>query len=281
MRNIAVIGVLTVALLIAGCGSTDATSKTDSGSTNSKESSLVGKYDGKIEVAKGEDDVAGKLAEGFSSMLSMNLEIHPDNKFTMTTFGIPITGSMAVSGKSVTFTPEKIMGKTPEEFERDVASKQQNMTKPDMTPLKGTIEADGRIVVTDDQKKNGGNMVFTKAAPKVVGKSTVSADEQKLVGEYKAKADMSKLKEEDKAMVGMFDTMTLTLDADNTFAMNVMIEVKGKWSLAGDVLTLKADEKDGFKSTSGKDPQMKVSADGTLVPVDEGKDAPPFTFVKK
>jgi hypothetical protein len=268
-------------LLIAGCGSTDATSKTSSGTSKDAESSLVGKYEGKIEVAKGEEDVAGKLAEGFSSLLSMNLEIHPDNKFTLTTFGMPITGSMTVSGKSVTFTPEKIMGKTPAEFEKEVASKQPNGTKPDMTPLKGTIEADGRIVVTDETQKDGGNMVFTKAPPKVVGASTVSAEEQKLVGEYKAKVDASKLKEEDKPMAAMFDSMSLTLDADNTFVMNMMMDIKGKWSLKGDVLTLKANEKDGFTSTSGGDPQMKVGSDGSLTPLDQGKDAPPFTFVKR
>lgn len=305
MRTFALIGAICSALIITGCGAgtetvTDKSSK-DGTITQTKPavSSIAGKYKGEIELPKKEEtkdakadttkdlgkDLGEAMAEGltdvFTSIISMELEITPDDKFTLSMMGIPVTGSLTRAGDQITLTPEKVMGMTKEEFEKQQAAQGKKVGEQDMSPMKGTVRPDGSIVLEDNKGKAGeGSMVFKKATEKPVGAATVASGEKGLVGEYKAKIDPAKLKPEEKQMAeAMMGSISLKLSADNTFSMKMMMDIEGKWSVQGDRVILKADKAAGFTTTDGKDPEMKIEKDGSLTPI--GSDGPPFTFVKK
>ncbi len=283
MRKIAALCAIT-SLILAGCGST-ATDKpaADGGGSTSAASEgrltasaeLAGEWKGKVKAPPAkEDDIAGKMAEGMAGLFDFNLEIKPDDTYTMTVMVLPITGKLTRNGEDITLTPEKVMGMTPEEYKKSQPPNQM-MKEPDMKPLKGKISSDGKTITIVD-KSNGGDIEFTRLPAKVVGPATVSTDEAKYVGAYKGVIDKSKLKPEDQASAAMEPFLKLKLEQDKTFVMSVGMKVEGTWKLEGDKITLSASDK-SFKGPGDKDPQMKV--DGTkLMPIDATM---PFHFVKE
>lgn len=110
-----------------------------------------------------------------------------------------------------------------------------------------------------------------------------------LVGKYKGEIKMPAAKKDDPAakMAESFakafaNNLSLELKADNTFKMNVMMELEGTWAQSGTVLTLTpkkmggvdvAEAKKVAGSTSGgmdKPLLLEVGADGkTLTAKDE------------
>lgn len=283
MRSLSALALGVSLLLLTGCGDTAAKDNL-SGSNGSKTTStqsgskLIGSYKGKVETAMNKDDPAAKMAEGMMDMFAMELEITPDNKYTLSMIGIPQTGSVTESGGDITLTPEKIMGMTPEEYLKTMQASNPTAKAPDMNPMKGKIEADGKIVIKDTKQNT--TIAFTRVVEKKVGASTVTSEEAKHVGTYGGKVDEAKLKPEEKGMAAMAPTMSLKLNEDNTFVMKMGMTVDGKWKVEGDKITLSADKDKGFKGPDGADPQLKIGADGNLIPIDKAGDAP-FTFVKK
>jgi hypothetical protein len=82
------------ALLLLGCGVT--------------ESSVVGDYHG--EVAGSERD--GKVVKGLEQDLAstITLSLKPDHTFKMVAAIVPISGSWALNGSTVTCTPQEVFG---------------------------------------------------------------------------------------------------------------------------------------------------------------------------
>lgn len=285
MRKIAALCAIT-SLILAGCsgtatdkpagdgGTTPSTSGTSEGRLTAS-AELAGDWKGKVKAAPAQkDDIAGKMGEAMADLFEFNLEIKPDDTYTMTVFVLPISGKLTRNGDEITLTPEKVMGMTPEEYKKSQPPNQLGK-EPDMSPMKGKISADGKTITVSD-KTNNSDIEFTRIPAKVVGPATVSAEEAKYVGAYKGVVDKSKLKPEEAGTASMEQFLKLKLEQDKTFVMSVGMKVEGTWKLEGDKITLSASDK-SFKGPGGKDPQMKV--DGTkLMPIDATM---PFHFVKE
>lgn len=282
---------MTSAILVFafGCSSTAPTATGASPGnegTTAGAKTLVGKWVGKIEMAN-KDDAASKMAESFAGMLgNFDLEIREGNRFTLTVMGVPTEGSMVIKDKSITLTPETMMGKTIEDLKKSEAAAGKS-TEALGKSMAGEFAADMETITLMDSEKPDSKIVFKRNTekPKVVGASTVSDAEKGLVGTYKTQADTSTMKADDKTMYeAMKDTMNLVLDQDNTFSMNVMLKMEGTWKVTGNTLNLHPTKMNGMdvpKDSKGTEPAFTVEGT-TLKPVSKaGENAPPFNFVKQ
>lgn len=95
--------------------------------------------------------------------------------------------------------------------------------------------------------------------------------EKKVVGTWKidsAKTQMGDAKmdeTEKKMMMAVMSSISLEVKEDKTFTMTVMMPIEGKWTLAGNKLTLTPTLKEGEKMSFGGKSTMEfdVDADGT------------------
>ena len=271
-------------LASSGCSSSSSTPSAQAPA----EKPITGKWKGKIEVAKAkEDDPAAKMAEAMASMFGdMDLEIKDGNRYVMKFMGMPMEGSITRTGNKLSLKHEKVMGMTPDEM-KAMNEKQGKAAPADPNaPMEGEISADGETISLFDPKQPDSKMVFKRHVekPKVVGTSSVKGPETALVGSYKGVVDPAKVKPEDKAMVDAIkDSLSLKLEVDNTFSMNMMMEFEGKWRVEGDTLILTIDLASGMKGDSTKDEPAKFKIVGSeLVPIPKaGEEVPPFNFVKE
>jgi len=267
---------------------------------------ILGPWKGKLELPKSDkDDLGAAMAEAMLSPFadSLELELSEGGKFRLSMMGMPIEGSFTVDGSTITLKAETAMGLTPEEAAKKNAESKSG-TKVDVESMKepmiGTISADkSKITLRNEPKKgekpdpSAGEMVFVRdtSGPKVVDKPTVTAEEAKLVGEYRADASRIKesdLKPEDKADIEMIRSMLgsarVTLSADNTFDMRLMVSLSGTWKVAGGKLTLNPTGAMGMSDgKSSGDPMTFLIEDGgnLLHAEDQSKASPLLYFVRK
>lgn len=211
------------------------------------EPGIVGKWKGSIEMPKS-DDPAAKMAEAMASMFtsSITLEFKDDEHFSLSMMGMPMEGTYEMDGNNLTLTPKTFMGMTEEELKK---TSKNNSTKADFSkPMEGKINASQTEITIVGDKASDGNMVFKRAEPekpKEVSKPTVKGMETQLVGSYSVdvnKIDVSKLKPSEKdswpMMKSMLESSKLVLSADNTFRLNMIVEMEGSWIATGGKLTL-------------------------------------------
>ncbi len=259
--------------------------------------SIAGKYKGEMNTRpKGKDDPGSKMGEAMMKMFgSSSLEIADKGDFTLKVMGIPIEGKVALSGKNLTLNPTTFAGMTKEE-----AMKLSKERQTDTGPMKGFVAADGKIHITE---KGSGEMVFTraKAEPAKPIVSTVRPDEQRYTGIWAGtmnvpeKAGMTdEQAAQMRAAKSMLKNLSLDLRPDNTFLLNMFMELEGKWTAkAGKVILtptkimgMSVDEmtkQGGGMASSANQPMAgSISADGRTL-VFDGKGAGPgkLTFHKK
>lgn len=272
------------AISLVGCSSSGSAPTAQSPS----EKPVTGKWKGKIEIAKGkEDDPAAKMAEAMAGMFGdMDLEIKEDNRYVMKFMGMPMEGTLTRAGTKVTLKHEKVMGMTPDELK--AYNEKQGKAAPSNPnePMSGEISADGETITLFDAKQPDSKIVFKRfvEVPKVIGAATVKGPEAGLVGTYKGVIEPSRVKPEDKQMIeAIKDSLSLRLEQDNTFSMNMMVEFEGKWKLEGNLLTLTIDQAAGMKGDSTKDEPAVFRVEGPqLIPVPrKGEETPPFNFVRQ
>ncbi len=298
MNRISVLVAL-AALLVVGCGQkgSGALGAKGDGASSSPETSkgptLVGKWKGELKMPEtSKDDPAAKLGEAFASMMlgSLSLEFKTEDTFSLSLMGIPVEGKVKRDGNKLTLTPETAMGMTVEE-----AKKQNPMAKTD--PMEAEISADGKEITLKDKdsKPSEGVMVFKRRedSAKKSGPSTVSDAEKALVGSYGAELHGAKpegLSEKDAGELKMAEAMlkgaSLELFADNTFHLNFMFEMEGKWHVKDGVCNLKMEKMlgmpEGGKSTSKSDDMnLRVESGGKLVNDQAGPGGAKMAFVKK
>lgn len=280
IASLALIGVI-------GCSGSSPTTGPNAVAKNAEGKTLVGKWRGKVEIApEKKDDPAAKMAESMSAMFGdFLLEIKEGNAYTLAVMGVPTEGSLAMKGNDLTMTPQKIMGKTIEEFNK-LNAKNGKPAQDAGNPMTGTASADGESITVIDPKKPETRIVFKRdtTKPREIGASTVKGDETALVGAYKTEIDPKKLKPEDKDMTeAMVATASLELFQDNSFTMNMMMLMEGVWKAEGEKLTLTLRKMNGVeeKADSGNKPISMTIQDGKLIPDPDGSQIPPFFFVKK
>ncbi len=273
--------IVIIALLgVIGCSSSPSVSQ----AAKPKEADITGKWSGKLEVPKtATDDPAAKLAESMVDMFGeFVLEFKAGDRYTLTVMGMPTEGAYVRAGSNLTLNPEKIMGMTVEEAKKEAAKAGRTSSQDPGAPIKGSFSADATTLTLDDNSGSKGSLVFHRKVekPKVVGAATATSEEANLVGSYTGVTDPSKAKPDELQMLKAMDgNLKLVLDKDNTFVLNMMMEGKGKWSVKGDILSLKATEMSGVKA-SPEDKPLTFKIKGTkLVPIDGGKEAP-FSFNK-
>lgn len=138
---------------LAGCGAS--------------QQNLVGKYKGEFEMPEAsKDDPMAKMGEAMMGMMSFDLELKEQNKFTLTMLIIPIEGDWTVSGKTITLTPKTVMGLTPEEFAKQNSKDGGTTSKTDQMekPIRLEVQSDGKLKAIDNVggEKAPGDLVFVK-----------------------------------------------------------------------------------------------------------------------
>ncbi len=288
--RVAFLSALTLCLVLAGCSGSSTAPTAGPGTTSSSApagKSLVGKWKGQIDAPKGtaKDDPSAKMAEAFASMFGdMELEIKEGDRFGFTVLGITSEGPITHEGDKMTLTPEKIMGKTVEEFKKmNEASGKSNADAG--KPMSATVSADGETITLFDSAKPDQSMTFKRSTdkPRAIGASTVTADETPLVGHYGAEMDATKVSEKDRAMTeAMMSTAKLSLDVDNTFSMTMMLTLEGTWKLDGGKVVLTITKALGMPDSGSKQKPIVLTVEGDkLVPQADDKEAPPVKFVKQ
>lgn len=251
---------------------------------------LIGMWKGEIQMPKAAaDDPMAKMAEGMAKMLMgrLKLEIKPGNAFVLNMM-FPIEGTLARKGSKLTLKPTKMMGMTPDEAKK--AAAEQGAADMDMESMTATVSKDGKTITVANDKPEDGRMVFTRApAENRIVLATVTAEEKPFVGEWKgemsgggpAGATAEEKKQAEAMLKVMNSGLGLTLRADNTFTMNMMMELEGKWKAKGGKVTLELLELAGMGGNQAQnDPVVFQATDGgkTLRATKEGQT---ITFRKK
>lgn len=256
-----------------------------------KSPDISGKWKGEIKMnASSKDDPMAKFGEAMAQMMlgNLTLEFLPGDKFKLSMMGMPIEGSYQRSGNELTLKPEQAMGMSAEEMK-------ESDPKFSTDTLKATVSEDGtQITVRNDKgKTEEGEMVFkryTEDAKKDVA-STVSGAEKPLVGSYKCEFEGEKpakmtAQEESEWKMGeaMMSAATLDLYADNTFKINLMLEMTGKWKVEGGEAKLHMTGMAGMpedgKSSGKNDMNLRIEPGGRLVLDGKGPANMKMAFVK-
>jgi hypothetical protein len=235
------------------------------------------------ETPADKDNPMAGMAKAMVSMLAGNLklEFRPGDRFVLTMM-VPVEGTVTRTGNKLVLKPEKVMGMTPEE-----AAKMSNKGPMPMDmkePLNAEVSEDGKTIrVLPGKGQSEGAMVFHRYEKKAV-KSTVTAEEEKFVGEYRAEVippkDQSSPEKQKAAQMleHMKDAFSLELRADNTYTMNMIMALEGKWQLAGGKVKLSMEDLGGMASAMGAAPgKTKSTMPDTLTPGPDGSltlDAP-------
>lgn len=274
------IAIVAAGLLLAGCSSSSTSGGSvpnTSGAVDTKAFPRIGTYAVKVDTGKPKDDPAAKMAEGFAEMLSMDLEIAPDNHFIMSAMGAPIEGAIVVSGDSITLTPDHIMGKTLDEYKKLMEEEKRPVASDPAKVMKGSISKDGTVITLNDPDKPGAKLVCTLVPPKPVGPSTVTTEEAKYTGAWAATLDPTKAKpDEVKRMGPMVPFFKAVFQVDNTFEIKVGLKMEGSWKVIDGKISCVPTDK---SFNNGKPVELKIDGD-KLIPLD-GANETPFYFTKK
>lgn len=257
MKTRTLTALLLLVLTLAACNkSTDASLADDSPSSATNSSKLSGTLWkaklGKEESEKGKSkDGMEKLADGMGdammSMMSMELEFPTESTFKMSMMGVPIEGEVKRSGRTLTLTPEKIMGLTKEE-----AAKLGNKPTDDR-PMVLELTADGKSLKMKPESKDAGEVVFERSAKSsnseklLVPSASMTDVEKSLIGSWTGTYEAPKLtgkesdsdKQQIKAMEMMSGKIKLDLNADSSFSLVMGMEIKGKWKVENEKIALR------------------------------------------
>lgn len=291
MKGFAILAVLGMLLAMAGCNKSGglgaAVEKTNA-------PNIVGKWKGEIEMPKAsKDDPMAEFGSAFAKMFlgNLTLEFTENDRFKMTMMGIPVEGKVERKGLELTLTAETAAGMPMDE------ARKNNPATPKNDKMSATIAEDGSKIAikgTDDKTGEPG-MVFTrwKDEPKKDVKSTVSAEEEKVLGTYKPDVQASKpanmdakAAEEWKMGEMLLASATLDLRADNTFTLNLMLEMEGSWKIQGGRVVLHMEKLAGLpddgKSTSKSDDlNLLIKSDGSLEADKAGPEGQKLIFRKE
>jgi hypothetical protein len=127
---------------------------------------------------------------------------------------------------------------------------------------------------TDNESKAVAGKTGTPTADQPQGDAGAAADETKLVGKFKASVEMPEVKKDDPnaAMANMAkamaESMTLELKADKQFMMTMIFPMEGKWTVAGDTLTLTMEKVMGMSMADAQKMAGKDAKTGKAKPMD-------------
>lgn len=231
---------------------------------------LIGRWKGRIELPKAsKDDPAAAMAEAMVGALASSIELSFDEAdgFKLSLMGLPMGGTYEFDGKNLTLHPKTFMGMSESEI-NSMVPKGEKGPKDFTKPMEGSISGDNTTIRLDSGNPKDGVMVFEKAKPaepKKVDKPTVKGIEEGLVGTYKGDAssiDKSKLSQEQRNMqtiiTGMIENASLVLHADNSFTMNLMVEMEGSWIATGGKLQLTPTKIFGITPSNGASVRSEI-----------------------
>lgn len=264
--------ILTFVCAVAGCGTVGAPSMVTRVKPPTAAIAINGHYKGKIESKASDDHPAAKMAEAMVSMMMPSLDVQ-GNRFTMTMMGMPMSGDLRRRGDDLTFTVTEFMGLPAEEFKQlKTDSAKSDLDK----PMKGKIVKGGKQILIEDAEDKSQVMVFERAErtndSESAGVRSVSAREEQVVGSWGADprdtnlAGQGVTDAERKMIRSMLERMRLDLRHDNTFTLDMGIQLKGTWSRAKDELRLQTTGIVGMDM-----PEGKLSGDDIVVKVEDGR----------
>lgn len=283
---------IAAALALAGCSTVQSAAEArnakfdlggSSASSKPSDSSwkgLSGSYKGEIELgAADSNDPGAALAKGMGDMFAgmMSLEFPEAGRFKMSMMGLPVEGSATLDGNRLTLTPETMMGMKPEELEK--LNKDKGAANAgDMKPMSGEVSDGGATIrlIEDGKTAKDGVLVFKRKADEskkeIVDKT--SGDEKGLVGTWKGEVELGAgATDEDKTMAQVLaNSLSLKLNADRTFALNMMVEMLGEWTLTGDRIELQPTKMMGMEMSDEDKKKNEplvgsVSGNGTMISV--------------
>lgn len=267
-----------LALVGAGCqgGKTTASgeasgSKTSEGSTKSGETStansgVLGKWYAHMDLGTDKDNPMAGMAEAMGSMMLPELEIMDGGKFKMSMMGIPVEGDWKQEGETLTISPKTVMGMEKDAFEKMQKTKGGNGSMDEDLILK-VIDGGKALEAVDKNKSSAGSLIFKREKPASSiksdtpkeGPSSVAGNESEFVGAYSSKVETTKepTTDEEKSEVEMVKAMSssikLELRKDNSFVLNLMVEMSGKWKRIDNKIQLKPEIVMGMKSDGKND----------------------------
>lgn len=241
----AVLWIVVACLLLSSCGS--------------HKKSYVGKWVGKPESSTGKSDPAQDFAKGMMGMMGdVRLEFPTEDTFKLQMLGMPIEGTVTKSGNQLILKAEKVMGMPPDKANKDGKADE---------PLVLTLSDDGESITIREGTPDEMVLVFKRdtSTPKTIQATLTDKADLDLVGKWKGTIDMpqpaANASQAEKDDYEQTKAMAITLDLrpDETFLMNMMMEVEGKWKREGGTVTL----------TPGKIAGMDMSVDDKKDPNNE------------
>ncbi|MGI8923501.1 MAG: hypothetical protein ACR2HJ_05585 [Fimbriimonadales bacterium] len=255
-------------VLIAGC---------TSGEKTRIANQVTGKWYGKTRPVKGaEPDPALQKFVDIAAVSPLTLELTPEGTFTLTMMSAPMTGFYTVVSDKVTLKIESVSGQRIDDPKSPLAFMLEELKE----PMVGTLRDGGKTLFFAAKTKEPGDadMTFTRNPPAEdkVGGKTVSTSEAKLVGKYvfdttyappsKPPADPNDKREIARRKAQEFvrrqaKSSRLSLRADNSFVMEIMVTLKGTWKLRGNELVMTMREPKAmvdYAAKGGNKPEMKA-----------------------
>lgn len=214
----------------------------------------------------------------------VNLYISSENRYYYSLGGVLIEGTVATTGNTLTFTPDKVGNLPPAEFEKKRAKDRKRVAGDPGTASTGEISSDGKTLTIFDATK-ASSLVFKRKETdfRRTGQKTVSGPEADRVGTYKMTLDNADTPNQDPGpMKATLDSSKLKLDQDNTFSMASLAGViEGTWTMKGETLTLSVKRANGSADVPVNAPIVLTLKGADLYP--EQKDAKEikFKFVKE
>ena len=242
------------------------------------------------------DKNAQAMADMMLKMMSnIKLRIGEGNTYKISMMGMPLEGHYAINGNMIHFVPEKAAGKTADEW-RKLDSSGRGSTTPEMQPTDALLSSDAQTITflnKDDPKAQG--LVFRRVAV-IEEKSrllTVSGDvEKQLVGHFDgtivipqsekdrlAKGDEKERQAAEAAQM-MMESMDLDLHQDNTFEMNMMVDLAGTWKVSGNQIILTTTASADAQSQKPREMAFTISPDGKTISARDPKGESSIVFTK-
>lgn len=267
-----------------GASPESATSTQPGASVASNTQGLKGRW--KMDIgASATDKASADMARAMGSLANVSIDFDGSKAFTMLMMGVPVGGSYTEQGDKVHFVPETVLGKTFDEWKKmpQDANNPTNKMAEQLKPFDGTVDQKAGTITISNLGNDNKAVIFKREVPEDESKlaSTVKPEEKILVASYKGKMEIPETNDPAKAqqnemMKSMMQNLSLRLRQDNTFKMNLGLELEGTWSVEGGKVLLKPSLAAGSKDEKPMD--LTVSADGkTLSRSEEGKGKLEFT----
>lgn len=206
-----------------------------------KNADIIGRWDGKVIISK--TAKLGQMTERDLKKSPLFLELRSDSTFLLNLL-LPIKGTYTRNDRNITLSAKTMGGMTRAEQAEWDKFKGKATRFPG--PLKGTI----RATDVSFSFRSGCTLVFKRAVPEKPVATTVKPDEKPFVGRWRGDIYMRpspSATEEEKHFARMYpkmlkeDSRDLTLRADNTFRLRMIVEHEGRWSVKRGKVVLMID----------------------------------------